>query len=273
MRRYPDQYVHCEQSAGMLKFQHNNCYESRGLSVEKMIRDCVKKFNIQRDFTFIVNTDDIPRGYLDNINIFHFCDNKDFHNLFPDFFYEAWPEIKIENSSADISAIKLLSEAPATDKIGWIGTLLCDKRTEIYNTYNTDNRFDIIPINWFRQRDGTLTADNYMTYYDQYKKWRFFLDIEGGGWSARLKTLLAIPRVTFVVEREWKDWCWNFIKPWEHFVPIKRDLSDLNDNYNIIINNSTLQANILENNKKLYDTCLSYESAISQIHNLICNLN
>lgn len=272
MNCFPDQYVQCEQKSGVLKFTHARCYESRGISVEKMIRDCIARFNIQQDFNFIVNTDDVPRGRLDHVPIFHFCNAENFDSLFPDFFYESWPEIKVKSSSDETAALRHLNELPSTNKIGWIGTLLCDKRREIYNTFCSDERFEILPIEWKRQADGTLNASNYMSYYEQYKKWRFFLDIEGGGWSARLKTLLTIPRVTFVVDRKWKDWCWNFLKPWEHFVPIKNDLSDLDCNYKKIINDPDLELHILNENKKLYDVCLSYDSAISQINNLICNL-
>jgi len=273
MKQYPNQYVLCEHDSGVLKFTHNNCYESRGLSVEKMVRDCINKYNITNNFVFIVNTDDIPRGDLDNIPIYHFCGSSNYHNLFPDFCYDSWPEIQINNYSAETQAMRYLNETPVTNKIGWIGTLLCEKRTEIYNTYKDDERFEIIPISWIRQSDGNLTANNYMSYYDQYKKWKYFLDIEGGGWSGRLKTLLTIPRITFVVEREWKDWCWNFIKPWKHYVPIQRDLSDFEVNFNKINNNIELQNNIIKNNKDLYDVCLSYDSAVSQIYKLICNQN
>lgn len=269
MNQYPNQYVECDQSSGVLKFTHVNCYESRGTSVEKMIRDCVSKFNVTKDFAFVVNTDDIPRGNLTDLPLYHFCNNHNYHNLFPDFFYESWPEIKVDNYSLETQTMRSLYEEAITDKVGWIGTLLCDKRQEVYNIYGRDNRFEIIPITWVRQVDGTLITDKYMSYYEQYKRWKYLLDIEGGGWSARLKTLLTIPRVTFVIDREWKDWCWNFIKPWEHYIPVKRDLSDFDKNYVEVINNKELQTKIIENNKQLYDVCLSYDSAISQIYKLI----
>ena len=53
------------------------------------------------------------------------------------------------------------------------------------------------------------------------------IDIEGFGYSGRLKYLLWSHRPVLLVDRPHKEFFFEFLKEWEHYIPVKRDLSDL----------------------------------------------
>ena len=61
----------------------------------------------------------------------------------------------------------------------------------------------------------------------QVARYTYLLDVEGNGWSGRLKLLLWSQRVVFLVDRPWKEDFFADLRPWMHFVPVRRDLSDL----------------------------------------------
>jgi hypothetical protein len=263
-------YVIATQQDKHLHFQHYNCYESRGKSVEKMIRAAISKHNIIKNFDILINTDDEPRFFGIEKKTKHFCTTNDnFSDVFPDFYYESWPEINVDSYSDLTLGLRDFSTEPETSKVGWIGTLLCEKRRQLFEACKVLPQYECIDINWVRQNSGRLNAAKYLDYYDQVKRWKYLLDVEGGGWSARLKVLLSTQRIVFIVDRKFKDWCFEFLEPWVHFVPIKNDLSDLVENYNRIEGDKKLQQSILTKQRELYHQCLSTESAIDKIAQII----
>jgi hypothetical protein len=53
------------------------------------------------------------------------------------------------------------------------------------------------------------------------------VDVDGNAWSSRFAELLSTTSVVFKQESEYWDWFWPLVKPYKHFIPVKRDLSDL----------------------------------------------
>ena len=53
------------------------------------------------------------------------------------------------------------------------------------------------------------------------------LDIGGWGYSGRLKYLLLLKSVIFVIDRNDVEYWHDSFIPWVHYVPIKEDASDL----------------------------------------------
>jgi hypothetical protein len=272
MTIYPGQYVKCIHKNNNFEFIYHNNYESRGMSVEKMIRDAANTHNIVKDFSFIVNTGDIPEGNSDQFPIYHFCNKQEYSYLFPDFMYDGWPEIKMPNYTNLINEIIKYDLPPMSNKAGWIGVInQHHTRHLLYKHSKINDNIECIPIQW--AHDGnTLNAVNYMSYFDHMSKWKYMIDVEGCGWSARLKVFLTMPRITFIVDRPYKDWCFEFLEPWKHYIPVKRDLSDFQENYNKIESDYDLQRYIIEEKSKLYDQCLSYSAALNQINYLISRI-
>ena len=68
---------------------------------------------------------------------------------------------------------------------------------------------------------------NAMTLELQVARYAYLLDIEGNGYSGRLKLLLHAGRPLFLVTRPWHEYFHQHLVAWEHYVPVRRDLSDL----------------------------------------------
>lgn len=58
-------------------------------------------------------------------------------------------------------------------------------------------------------------------------KYKYLIDTRGNSWSGRLQTLLKLGRVVFIADRPYREWYFDKLKPWEHYVPVKEDMSDL----------------------------------------------
>ncbi|KAJ7125783.1 glycosyl transferase family 90-domain-containing protein [Mycena crocata] len=58
--------------------------------------------------------------------------------------------------------------------------------------------------------------------------YKYVLDIDGNGWSARFKRLLTSNSLIFKATL-YPDWYSDRIAPWVHYIPVQLDLSDLHD--------------------------------------------
>ena len=68
---------------------------------------------------------------------------------------------------------------------------------------------------------------------DALSQYKYHIDLGGGGgttWSGTSEKL-ALPGLLFHHVTPMKDYFHNALKPWEHYVPIKEDLSDLKDKF------------------------------------------
>lgn len=268
------QYIHCIQKNNNLWFDHYNCYECRGVNTEALIRSAVLKYNITKDMDFYVQTDDCNYNILNGVKLYNsVTDAKKYDITFPDFFFNSWPQIGVNDYNQLVNNLHNINTNPITNKIGWIGSLLCDARTHLHRLGKQYDWMDIIDINWIRSNPNNLTATNFMDYTQQTLQWKYFIDVRGGGYSARLKVLLSTPRICFIAERPYEEWFHKYLIPWTNYIPVKSDYSDLVENYNIIENDSKLYENIKTNQKQLFDQCLIRESAVNHIKEILTNEN
>ncbi len=208
-------------------------YESRGRSVMRLLDQAITNEDLAEIpwSRFAVSTGDQPVD-LPLRKTFVFCDDgsgKFNERLFPDFLYDSWPEVGI--SDYEHVRMRLLHQAHGTarmHRVGWIGTPLNDVR--VLASRIADDNPDLLDyrcITWCRQPDGTVTAPNAMSLDEQQAEWYALLDLEGHGWSARLKLLLAMGRPVIIQERPWKEWWFSSLIPHVHYAPVRRDLTDL----------------------------------------------
>ncbi|ORY32301.1 glycosyl transferase family 90-domain-containing protein [Naematelia encephala] len=59
-------------------------------------------------------------------------------------------------------------------------------------------------------------------------KYKYLLDIDGNGWSARFKRLMTTNSVV-LKSTIFPEWYTDRVQPWVHYIPIKPDLTDLYD--------------------------------------------
>ena len=79
---------------------------------------------------------------------------------------------------------------------------------------------------------GISCIGDYVSMSDQ-AKYKYHIDLGGGGgttWTGTIQKL-ALPGVLFHHVTPTKDWFHDLLVPWEHYIPIQTDLSDLREKY------------------------------------------
>ena len=193
-----------------------------------------------------------------------FCTSSDrFEFVLPDFFYDHWKSTGLDDYEA--CARRIADIGPAqTDLIGWRGANTHDARTKLVALHDAQH-FDFEFVHWDRSNEMQLTAPNFMSLEAQVQRWRYLLDVEGNGYSARLKLLLRANRVVFVQERPYRDDTWLGLTPWRHYVPVKRDFSDLVANYRRLRDDLGLERLILHSARDFAQAQLTRAAAFQRI--------
>lgn len=259
--------VIARQSAGELAFTHDTNYESRGLSVEKLIRQSRDRFAIAKDFTLRVWTDDRPNGRYS----FSTTD-KSYNETFPCYLYDAWPECGIPHYQRMIDAF--IDTRPRFSKVGWIGSTLTGERQRFVDCYGNTAFSEALTNEWNRSDPRNLWRNTrtYMTFQQQIDRWKYLIDMCGVGWSGRAKILLSSPRIVFLVERIYEEWWYEFLEPWKHFVPVRKDFSDLEQNFHRIEGDDDLQARIRQAQRAFAAKYLTQDAALCRIGRIIDSL-
>ena len=148
----------------------------------------------------------------------------------PDWCFDAWPEAGVPVGEFDTSCAALAAAAakPATDaRLCWIGT-----------AHHHPSRMKLVALGTQQPKrffcvdvvDKTAASSlEFKTLAEQVARFRYMLDIQGKGYSSRLKLLLHTGRPIFVAARPWNEHYFGKLAPWVHYVPVREDLKDLVD--------------------------------------------
>lgn len=281
---YMDQTLYTEPDPDYLDVVSN-----REKGVVELVRSTIQKYNVKENFIFTVRVADAPwesdgpepppREVSEKLpeHFYGFCVyNERYHKAFPDYIYVGKPEAGLKNYTETVN--NFVDSIPQTNKIGWIGAYTCGDKTprpKLGKLAQTEysNFLEVIettiPIHF---ADGFDRATVKMTYQEQIDKWKYLIDVEGCGWSGRFKVLMSSPRIVFFVDRPYQEWYFGCMEPWKHYVPVKRDLSDLKENYERIESDIELQ-NYIKQNKKLFaQTYLTREAAEKRVYEIILDM-
>ncbi|WP_029274507.1 glycosyl transferase family 90 [Pedobacter borealis] len=239
--------------------------QTRGHATAKMITDCLKQITTNKDLHFRFFINDKPLAGYDE-NCFYYCINDESKKgyLFPDFAFESWSEAGITNFSDTVKQIEEHGKSNWIDnRLFWIGNVqtnkIRSKLLEIGLENNSVFHFQDTYVDNFVLHKKDVP---YLSLPD-HTKYKYLLDIEGNSYSARLKFLFFSQRVLFIQDRSWKEYFHYKLKPYEHFIPVKNDLSDLQQQYEMIENDATLYQKIVANALTFAHEHLTYNAAIS----------
>jgi hypothetical protein len=167
----------------------------------------------------------------------------------PDWTFWHWPSSGIQDSAATFRLVVEAGESPPeVDKVAWFGNMLSPgpdvpehrTRRRLVNHFGKQHplRFD------FQHAGHGKGSKKYMSQPDMARRYRWLLDIGGAGYSGRTKFLLFSGRPLLMVERRYVEYFTDDLKPWEHYVPVKEDLSDLVDKHEWLKHNDEEAKNI-----------------------------
>jgi hypothetical protein len=153
----------------------------------------------------------------------------------PDWTFVNWPSANITNFK--YSRMLIIANSyipPRSNKIFWAGNInspLADvieskTRPKLLSFGNANHHdFDIRHIG---PENGQIPKSdlNYLS-INKITLYSYLLDIGGNGYSGRLKYLMFSRRPILIVERKYVEYFYEDLVPFEHFIPVKEDLSDL----------------------------------------------
>lgn len=234
-------------------------YEHRNHS---MLHLCYKIYkNIDCDFEFFIHTADRP---IEKNRTYCFStENDNYDYVCPDFVFDSWQKIGIKDYEIYKKSIRAIGKQNIVknNKVIWCGTLNSDSRKTLYNKKDSFNFIDVVPIKDLYK--GHEQCQNFMSFDKQIKEYKYLLDIRACGYSGRLKLLLWSNRIVFVSDRPYKEFFFQYMKPWEHYVPVKEDFSDFEENYNKIESDQDLQKHILIQTEIFCNKYLTRDAALS----------
>lgn len=116
------------------------------------------------------------------------------------------------------------------------------------------------------------TEHRYISLEELVATYAVLIDIEGRGYSGRLKCLLWSRRPLIIVDRPHTEYFVKNLKEWIHYVPVKRDLSDLIEKTRWCLDNYEKAANIADQAYIFSQTYLTRDACYSQWDKIITEL-
>ncbi len=251
---------------GKLIFTNLGGYETRNHSTMWCINKADEIYK-WKDFNFIkIFTEDYER----NLDDYTYSKQNSYNKLVPDFNFHSWPQVGIndyENIIKEIDNNGL--ENYKINKVGWIGNTnnIRKKMLEIGN--NNKELFDFFDMIWLRSGNLILDSTKYISIPELVKTYSILIDIEGNGYSGRLKFLLWSHRPVLIVDRPHKEFFFEYLREWEHYIPVKRDLSDLIEKTKWCIDNYDQALKIAENAYNFSKLYLTRDACYKQWDNII----
>ena len=243
---------------GVLQFMDYGSYEQRNASTIQMIRFADTVYNWNDFNTILVQTDDMYNHVrFPGIDLYCSYSKKDtFQNLIPDFAFGFWPYAQINDYTEMTQQIyKTGQTTPSIMKVGWIGQPTVHVRKLLMEH---GQKYPFL----FDFFDSAKSP--FMNMLELISKYAFLIDAEGNGYSARLKLFFWSKRPLIIIDRPDKEYFFEYLVPWVHYIPVKRDTSDLLENTIWILQNSEKAKVIAENAFAFAMKYLTREAACKQ---------
>ncbi len=267
-------FVKYKKSGKIVQIKSNDSFEHRNNKTASMVLEAFRLAdnNINNDFSVKLYTGD---SYEKNKRILAYSKKGDQSEIIPipDFSFVDWKECGIDRY--DVVCNKLLEEAskePEHDTLLWIGNAKTHpSREKFLEIAEGDDRIEAYGMQWDKDGEGKERASKYISLFD-HAKWKYLIDIQGRGWSARTKFFFFTGRPLFLVDRQWKEFWYSDIKPFVHYIPVKEDLSDLTIQLDWAEVHPEECSKIAQNAMEFAKEKLTYDAAIKYLADVLIKL-
>ena len=195
-----------------------------------------------------------------------------YDKLVPDFNFHAWQQVGILNYDLFVQSIDRAGLCnPILQKVGWIGNSATNFRRTIMLDIGHQNPtlFEFFDMQWIPSNRIQFQSTQYISTPDLVKQYAFLIDIEGKGYSGRLKHLLWSHRPVLLVDRPHKEYFFEHLKEWIHYIPVHRDLTDLIEKTQWCIDHYDTALQIAENAYQFSKMHLTRNACYSQWNKII----
>lgn len=205
-----------------LDFIDNTGYETRNPSTIRLIQEAHAKYPPRSGFRRIVRiyTGDVPMPSC--AFSYAVARNEPAHRSFPNFIFDAWPEVGISRYADTFESMVQEGARPWSDRrVFWIGANTNSLRVEC-STLSVPDEIDFRLMEWNRKNPAALHSNTpqYVSLID-HCKYRVLADLGAAGFSARLPLLLASGRPVILADRTCEAWFYwdSKFQPWVHYIP------------------------------------------------------
>ena len=278
MKDYNENIVSVRFDGGEL-YVKENCFQTRG---ERLINIIVRAFNdlnkeSMRPFEIFFYTGDVSSKYIEGWEgkeDYSFSAEEYSDKLIPDFNFSGWPEVGIYDYTTTCRRIvKESVKKPEFDKMFWAGnTGTHINRKKFANLVKDDERIIVDDIIGWRFINGTKTLKTLsgsFTSMPNHCKYKYLIDIEGVGYSGRIKHLLHTNRPLFIQERKWKEWWFFNLEPFVHYIPVANDFSDFYEKFDWALSHDEEAKQIAENAQDFALNNLRLKDAIDRFKKIL----
>jgi len=264
--RPKDNEIYCKLNRGRLHVVFDDPWKVRHIQVAVLIAKAVALLGLRTLPPFFVNTGDKPGQRAPrSITKFAACSVDGYAEVAaPDFIFQGWPEAGFEDYDAKTAALAGASgSSPRDDRAGWVGrcdnqpradllatALRCPQAVEVVDTvaaYNVRTQSYLRPL---------------IPMEEQASRYRFLIDVEGFGYSGRLKLLLHAGRVVLLLDRPHREFFMGAMEPFRHYVPVARNASDLVERIEWLRANPAREAEIVREGQHFARTRLTLQAAV-----------
>ncbi|WP_155765456.1 glycosyl transferase family 90 [Mesorhizobium erdmanii] len=260
--------IHCRFEGGKLKVRSRAAWLERHVQVLTLIAEALASLGVRSLPPFYVLLGDTPshRRYRRFRTRFAFSQADGYSEVAaPDFVFDGWPDAKFDDYDQKTRAMAVASEAPPRDdRLFWAGRCMnvarrriveiASARPDLIEAYDTEPNYDVATNRY---------SGKFMTMEDQVASHRYMIDIEGAGYSGRFKMLLHTKRVVFLQDRPWREWFFDDIEAFRHYVPVARDMSDLVERIEWLRTNPKLEAEMAAEAQHFARTRLTRSAAVA----------
>lgn len=186
---------------------------------------------------------------------------------FPCFSFMGWKDSGIDSFDQVVNEIKKRRNTPPkARKLFWIGNIGTHGNRVLFWRLARSHR-DIIECQHMRWL-GNGRGEPYVSLPD-HTNYSMLIDIEGSGYSGRLKFLAQMNRTLFVQDRPLWDWAGAQLQPNVHFIPVARNFSDILTKLDDIKYDQGGVDNMVARCTALATDNLTKEKAIQQVERLL----
>lgn len=248
---------------------HNSPHRRQG--VLSLIEKAINKLDLPNNFrsSFNVNVRDKPLEDLIRGSYGFWTEAGKTDNYFPAFCFDRWPRAGYDDYNLMIRQIVESSNKPPVErKVFWSGDVrYSESRITLYNIGQNNPMCHFRKIEWEADR---LTAKGFVPLVD-HSRYAALLDIEGFGYSGRLPFLLATGRPVLICDRQYEQKFFfdGSLRPWEHYIPVRRDLDDLEQKVEWVFNNYEYAAAIGRDGQNFALENLSQDKMVDQVVGVI----
>lgn len=266
--------MRCHFDGGTLYAKVHRPFLQRHVQVAAQIADAISLLGVTSVPPFYVNLadkTDLPRARPGRTRFGPAEIDGDKEVAAPDFVFSGWPEARFKDYDAMARRMAIATEALPTDnRAYWAGRCfnpprrrlieLASERPDLIEALNLESNFD---------RDRKVYGSAFRHMDEQAAVYRYLVDIEGVGYSARLKVLLHARRPLLIAMHPWHEWFFRYMEPLRHYVPVNRDLSDLLERIEWLRAHPAREAEIAREGQHFAQTRLTRAAAVEEWARLI----